>query len=177
MCEASCLPGRILRFKWKRDRLCFLSHRDFAFGLSLPLCWLVERVSKKPYHVFPFSLHFLCTKSKMHIFFSPAQGNARKRKCAKPQCKKQCLLCCRAFSQQTGRQHAHIGKKQRRETHSTHSGVPKDYFCSCQPAPSLDNNEGMLLWEAPYVQPHFADRAFATAVLDPSIFQPGSSIF
>lgn len=69
MCEASCLPGRILRFKWKRDRLCFLSHRDFAFGLSLPLCWLVERVSKKPYHVFPFSLHFLCTKSKMHIFF------------------------------------------------------------------------------------------------------------
>lgn len=127
--------------------------------------------------MFSHFLYIFCAQKAKCTFFSPAQGNARKRKCAKPQCKKQCLLCCRAFSQQTGRQHAHVGKKQRRETHSTHSGVPKDYFCSCQPALSLDNNEGMLLWEAPYVQLHFADRPFATAVLDPLIFQPGSSIF
>lgn len=62
----ACLAGP-WDSKRKRDRLCFLSHGDFAFGLSLPLCWLVETVSKKPYHVFPVSLHFLCTKSKMHI--------------------------------------------------------------------------------------------------------------
>lgn len=69
---------------------------------------LLRELVKKNYHIFPVSLHFLCTKRKMHIF-APAQGNARKRKHAKPQCKKQCLLCYRAFSQQTGRLHAHIG--------------------------------------------------------------------
>lgn len=160
----------------ERQALVF-SLRDFAFGLSLPLCWLVERVSKKPYHVFPVSLHFLCTMIKMHIFplhremlgkenVQNLSARSSVSSAAEPSHSRQagCMLTLEAA-------------KQRRETHSTHSGVPKDYFCSCQPAPSLDNNEGMLVWEAPCVPPHFADWAFAFAILDPLIFLPGSSIF
>lgn len=113
----ACLAGP-WDSRWKRDRLCFLSHGDFAFGLPLPLCWLVDRVSKKPYRVFPFTFS---VHKEQNTHFPPAQGNARKRKCTKPQCKKQRLLHCRAFSQQTGRLHTHIGncktKKRNSQAH------------------------------------------------------------
>lgn len=71
---------------------------------------------------------------------------------------------------QAAHSHWKLQNKEEKLT-GTHSGGPKDYFCSCQPAPSWDNNEGMLLQEAPYVPPHFADGAFAI------IFLPGLSRF
>lgn len=102
----------------ERQALFSLSWR-FCFGLSLPFCWLVEKVSKNPVMFYQF-IHILCAQ-RAKCTFPPAQGNARERKYAKPQCKKQCLLHCRAFSQQTGRLHAHIGncktKKRNSQAH------------------------------------------------------------
>lgn len=64
--------------RWKRDRLCFLSHGDFAFGLPLPLRWLAERVSKQPSPVSQF-LYIFCTQ-RAKCTFSPCTGKCQERK-------------------------------------------------------------------------------------------------
>lgn len=102
----ACLAGP-WDSRWKRDRLCFLSHGDFALVFLYHFVGLSRKLVKT---LLCFtSLFTFYVPKEQNAHFHPAQGNARKRKCAKPQCKKQCILHCRAFSQQTGRLHAHIG--------------------------------------------------------------------
>lgn len=164
MCEAPCLPGRTLRFKMEERQTLFSLSWRFCFGLSLPFCWLVEKVSKNPVMFYQF-IHILCAQ-RAKCTFPPAQGNARERKCAKPQCKKQCLLHCRAFSQQTGRLHAHIGNCKTKKRNS------QAHILECLRAISVPANllpagaimKACCCRRPLYMPPHFADGAFGIAV-------------
>lgn len=69
MYEALCLPSRTRR-EGNRDRLCFLSHGDFAFSVPLLLGWLAERVSVQP-HPVPQFLYIFWTRRAKCTFFPP----------------------------------------------------------------------------------------------------------
>lgn len=152
----ACLAGP-WDSRWKRDRLCFLSHGDFALVFLYHFVGLLRK--------FYQFIHILCAQ-RAKCTFPPAQGNARERKCAKPQCKKQCLLHCRAFSQQTGRLHAHIGNCKTKKRNS------QAHILECLRAISVPANllpagaitKACCCRRPLYMPPHFADGAFGIAV-------------
>lgn len=83
LCTFKCAKHHVcLAGPWdsrqKRDRLCFLSHGDVAFGRALPLDWLAERVSKQPHPVSQF-LYIFCTQRAKRTF-SPCTGKCQERK-------------------------------------------------------------------------------------------------
>lgn len=83
LCTFKCAKHHVcLAGPWdsrqKRDRLCFLSHGDVAFGRTLPLDWLAERVSKQPHPVSQF-LYIFCTQRAKRTF-SPCTGKCQERK-------------------------------------------------------------------------------------------------
>lgn len=132
---------------------------------------LLRELVKNPI-IFSQFLYIFWAKSKMHIF--PLQREMVGKENVQNLSVRSSVSSAaeHSHSRQAGCTLTLETAKQRRETHRhTFWCVPKDYFCSWQPAPSQDNNEGMLLQEAPYVPPHFADGAFAV------IFLPGSSRF
>lgn len=116
--------------RWKRDRLCFLSRGDFAFGLPLPLHWLAERVSKQPRPVSQFPYIFCTQRTK--CTFSPCMGKCQERHMYKTSVREAAsppLQSLLAADRQAERSHLKLQNKENKPA-GTHSWVPKDYFYS-----------------------------------------------
>ena len=111
--------------RWKRGRLCFLSHGDFALGLPSPLHWLVERVSKQTHPVSQF-LYIFCTQRAKCIFFPLHRKmyKASVREAASPP-----LPSLLAADRQAERSCLKLQNKENKLA-GTCSWVPKDCFCS-----------------------------------------------
>lgn len=139
MYEALCLPSRARR-EGNRDRLCFLSHGDFAFSVPLLLGWLAERVSAQP-HPVPQFLYIFWTRRAKCTFFFPHAGKCQERKTYKTSVREAAsppLRSLLAAERKAECSHLKLQNKENKLA-GTHSGVPEDYFCvswtSSQPVP------------------------------------------
>lgn len=116
-------------------------------------------------------LYIFCPR-RAKCTFSPCTGKCWEKKMYKTSVQEAAsppLQSLLAADRQAARSHWKLQHKEKKLT-GTHSGVPTDYFCSCQPAPSQDNKEDMLLLEAPYTPLRFADEAFVITVSNSFFF-------